>query len=334
MNKKIDKTVLVTGGAGFIGSHLVEKLISVGLKVINVDCLTYAGNWEGIKHFESNPLYEFKNVNINNFDELQGVFRFYQPNAVFHLAAESHVDNSITDPINFIQTNIIGTYNVLQASQQHYSKMVNKNFKFIHVSTDEVYGSLGLSGKFSEETAYDPRSPYSASKAASDHLVKAWWHTYNLPAIITNCSNNYGPNQNQEKLIPKIIYNAINKRKIPVYGNGKNIRDWLNVSDHVEALLTVFRVGVPGETYNIGSNNEISNIDLIEKICGIIDSKIQLKYKCFELVEYVTDRQGHDFRYAINSQKIRNELGWQPNINFNKGLENTINWYLDDFLGT
>lgn len=322
------KKIFVTGGAGFIGSHLIKTLISHGYQVLNIDSLTYAGDLENVKSVETDPLYEFKNININNYSDLRNLFQRNLPEAIFHLAAESHVDNSIDVPDDFIQTNIIGTYNLLKCSLEYFKQKKNLSFRFIHVSTDEVYGSLGSEGKFTEQTAYDPRSPYSATKAASDHLAKAWWHTYKLPVIVTNCSNNYGPNQHREKLIPTVINNAIRGQKIPIYGTGNNIRDWLYVEDHVNALVNVLEFGSLGETYNIGGNNEISNLELVENICSIIDSKKAQAFKTFDLVEFVPDRLGHDFRYAIDANKIKMDLNWRPVADFKECLNSTVDWYL------
>lgn len=327
--------ILITGGAGFIGSAVIRLAISQGLSVANVDCLTYAANLQSLRDVENSPLYHFENINICNGEKLSQLFQSYKPDAVMHLAAESHVDRSIDGPGAFIQTNIVGTYTLLQAARDYYESLSaeNKNnFRFHHVSTDEVYGDLEMDDPaFEETTSYDPSSPYSASKAASDHLVRAWGRTYGLPVLITNCSNNYGPFQFPEKLIPVVILKALHGDKIPVYGKGENVRDWLYVDDHADALLTVLQKGKIGETYNIGGNNERSNIELVETICNLMDinaSKTDLVHK--DLITFVTDRAGHDLRYAINANKIKDELGWSPKISWNDGFEMTLKWYLDN----
>lgn len=328
-------TILVTGGAGFIGSALVRYLIQyTSYCVINVDKLTYAGNLASIASVMDNSRHIFEKVDIVNMQKIRRIFKEYKPSAVIHLAAESHVDRSIDRPSAFIQTNIIGTYTLLEAAIEYYKSDIpeTENFKFIHVSTDEVYGSLDKTGYFTEESPYKPNSPYSASKASADHLVRAWYRTYKLPTIITNCSNNYGPYQYPEKLIPVVILNALQKKPIPVYGSGKNIRDWLYVDDHVRGLLTVLEKGIPGETYNIGGNNEQRNIDLVRTICSILDEILEDRevdsYK--PLITFVQDRPGHDMRYAIDASKIKNELGWYPQETFKSGIRKTVQWYLNN----
>ena len=339
-------TILVTGGAGFIGSNLVRHLIeSTDHHVINVDKLTYAGNSESLDSIRDNPRYFFEQVDIVDSDSVAQLFERHQPDSVMHLAAESHVDRSIDGPGQFIQTNIVGTYNLLQASKGHYEKLsdtARTSFRFHHISTDEVYGSLTMDAPgFNEQTPYDPHSPYSASKAASDHLARAWSDTFKLPVLVTNCSNNYGPFQFPEKLVPVVILNAIHGRPIPVYGKGENVRDWLYVQDHVDALLAVLSKGTVGETYNIGGNNERTNIDLVRMICKILDetvpatenpridsSKTLSSYS--ELIEFVTDRPGHDLRYAIDASKIRDELGWEPKEDVEAGFRKTVHWYLEN----
>jgi len=327
--------IIVTGGAGFIGSTLVKKLLSEGNEVINVDCLTYAGNKESLLDVETNKSYHFENINILNKIELDRLFEQYQPNAVMHLAAESHVDRSIESPMNFIQTNIIGTFNLLETSMSYFSKIdanEKKIFRFHHISTDEVYGDLESSMEpFEEDTRYDPSSPYSASKASSDHLVRSWSRTFGLPVLVSNCSNNYGPYQFPEKLIPLTISNALNQKQIPIYGKGDQIRDWLYVEDHVDALYNILQHGKIGCTYNIGGNNEITNIEVVNLICKILEEltkNTNQEYK--SLITHVQDRPGHDKRYAINSNKIKNELGWAPKENFTSGLRKTVKWYLSN----
>ena len=327
--------IIVTGGSGFIGSSLVKRLILEGNEIVNIDCLTYAGNKESLFDVEGNKSYNFENVNILNKLELDRVFEQYQPNAVMHLAAESHVDRSIESPIDFIQTNIIGTYNLLEASMKYFSKIDSnkKNiFRFHHISTDEVYGDLEPNMEpFAEDTRYDPSSPYSASKASSDHLVRSWNRTFGLPVLVSNCSNNYGPYQFPEKLIPLTISNAINQKQIPIYGKGDQIRDWLYVEDHVDALYNILQNGKIGATYNIGGNNEVTNIEVVQLICKILEEltkNTNQKYK--SLITHVQDRPGHDKRYAINSNKIKNDLGWTPKENFASGLRKTVQWYLSN----
>ncbi len=334
--------ILVTGGAGFIGSAVVRHIIeNTNDSVVNVDRLTYAGNLESLVSIERNQNYSFEKVDICNRKELDRVFYEHQPDVIMHLAAESHVDRSIDDPSEFIQTNIIGTYNLLEASRQYWlalDKNNKDNFKFHHISTDEVYGDLeGPNDLFTEETSYAPSSPYSASKASSDHLVRAWLRTYGLPTVISNCSNNYGPYHFPEKLIPLMILNALEGKALPVYGNGQQIRDWLYVEDHARALYLVATNGKIGETYNIGGHNEKSNIDVVKTICKLLEELVPTNCYSREsgnpegfesLIAYVTDRPGHDVRYAIDASKIERELGWKPEETFETGLRKTVEWYL------
>lgn len=330
------KKILITGGAGFIGANLVLYLIkNKYASAINVDKLTYAGNLLSLKSVENNPHYQFEKADICNKDKLQQIFQKYQPDSVMHLAAESHVDRSIDGPSEFLNTNIMGTYNMLDISREYFESLElekQKKFKFLHISTDEVFGSLGKEGMFNENTAYDPRSPYSASKASSDHLVRAWQHTYGLPVVITNCSNNYGPFQFPEKLIPVIILNALQGKPIPVYGKGENVRDWLFVEDHVSALWQVLEEGEIGETYCIGGNNEQKNIDVVKIICSLLDemNKEPKVEKHQDLIKYVHDRPGHDLRYAIDSTRIKKDLGWYPKTSFKEGFRKTVAWYLEN----
>lgn len=330
------KTILVTGGAGFIGSALIRRLIQdTNFQVINVDKLTYAGNLDSLAEVNTHPNYQFEQQDIGDMSAMQEIFAKYKPDAVMHLAAESHVDRSIDGPSDFIQTNILGTYTLLEVTKSYYlaqERDFQNNFRFLHISTDEVYGSLGPQGLFSETTPYDPRSPYSASKASSDHLVAAWHHTYNLPILITNCSNNYGPYQFPEKLIPTVILKAIAGETIPVYGQGDNVRDWLYVDDHVRGLVTVLEKGTIGETYNIGTNNEKTNLQIINAICSLLDELIETpKIKEHKtLISFVKDRPGHDKRYAIDASKIKQELNWQPQESFETGLRKTVMWYLEN----
>ncbi|MEG0024777.1 MAG: dTDP-glucose 4,6-dehydratase [Akkermansia sp.] len=325
--------IIVTGGAGFIGSNLVRSLIAHGHKVLNIDKLTYAGNLASLKDLEGNPAYSFLLCDICDTEKVNEAFRSFKPSGVMHLAAESHVDRSIDGPGAFIETNVLGTFSMLQAARFYYESLAPEakcEFRFLHVSTDEVYGSLGDDGQFVETTAYDPHSPYSASKASSDHLARAWGDTYGLPVLVTNCSNNYGPYQFPEKLIPVVILKALRGDAIPVYGTGANIRDWLFVHDHAEALETVLTKGTPGETYNIGGNNEMRNIDLVRLLCRILDKlrpREQGSYQ--DLITFVTDRPGHDARYAINASKIRRDLGWSPKQDNESGFIQTVQWYLD-----
>lgn len=329
------KKIIITGGAGFIGSNLVRYLIkNTNNIVINIDKLTYAGNLESLEGVSNSERYFFEKADICDSDAIKELLSKYEPDYIMHLAAESHVDRSIDGPGAFINTNIVGTYNLLYNSFLYWKELHEdkKNlFRFLHVSTDEVYGSLGETGFFTEKTPYDPRSPYSASKASSDHLVKAWEHTYGLPTIITNCSNNYGPYQFPEKLIPVVILNALQKKSIPVYGKGDNIRDWLYVEDHVKALYKVITEGKIGETYNIGGNNEKTNLELVERICGILDELTPLhNFSYKDLITFVKDRPGHDKRYAIDASKIKNELGFSPEYTFNTGIRKTVEWYIEN----
>ncbi len=329
--------IIITGGAGFIGSALIRHIINMTKDtVINVDKLSYAGNLESLSCVEKSNRYFLEKVDICNKEELDRVFSHYQPDAVMHLAAESHVDRSIDGPKEFIETNIVGTFSLLEASRQYWNKLDASRkltFRFHHISTDEVYGDLeGLKSLFSEETPYAPSNPYSASKAASDHLVRAWFRTYELPVIVTNCSNNYGPCHFPEKLIPLMILNALKGKELPVYGNGQQIRDWLYVEDHAKALYQVVTTGIVGETYNIGGKNEKTNIDVVQTICALLEElapeKPQGIDKYSDLIRYVTDRPGHDHRYAIDATKIERELGWTPQETFESGMRKTVQWYL------
>ena len=324
------QSILVTGGAGFIGSHLVRRLLQKypHTQILNLDALTYAGNLDNLKDCEVAPNYRFVKGDINDFILLQELFKNQDFDAVVHLAAESHVDNSIKNPFAFAQTNIQGTLTLLEAARQHWGNH-SKDNRFYHISTDEVFGSLGQEGQFTEATPYDPRSPYSASKAASDHLVRAYFHTYGLPVVLSNCSNNYGPSQHTEKLIPLMIQNIINQKLLPVYGKGENIRDWLYVEDHAEAIDLILHQGKPGETYAIGGNNEQKNIDIVYQLIEITDRLLDRpEGTSKELVRFVTDRLGHDFRYAIDASKIKRELGWESKTPFKEGLEQTVRSYL------
>jgi dTDP-glucose 4,6-dehydratase len=328
----ISKTILITGGAGFIGSHVVRRFVSKypGYLVVNADKLTYAGNLENLSDIESGSNYKFEKTDIVNKQAVLDLFGKYDFDGIIHLAAESHVDRSITSPDEFVFTNIVGTVNLLNAALDTW-KNTPEGKLFYHISTDEVYGSLGNVGLFTEETGYDPRSPYSASKASSDHLVRAYNHTFGIPVVISNCSNNYGPNQFPEKLIPLAINNIKKNKPVPVYGKGENIRDWLYVEDHAAAIDLIFHHGIPGETYNIGGNNEWKNIDLIRLLCKIMDRKLNLPAGTSEkLITFVKDRPGHDLRYAIDSSKLQKELGWSPVHNFEAGLEKTVDWYLSN----
>ena len=335
MTKK-NKRILVTGGCGFIGSALVRHLLkSSQYKVLNVDKLTYAGNVNSIPGAKQSSNYEFAKVDICNRIKVEKLVANFKPNIIFHLAAESHVDRSISGPANFINTNIIGTFNVLEAARKFMLSNKKNNFIFHHISTDEVFGDLDFNDKlFTEETRYAPTSPYSSSKASSDHLVRAWHRTYDLPVVVTNCSNNYGPYHFPEKLIPLTILNAVHGKSINVYGSGKQIRDWLFVDDHVKALLKVAIKGTLGSTYNIGGNYEMTNIDVVEMICSKLDKKIKKKPNNIDsfraLIKHVDDRPGHDLRYAIDSSKMKNELGWVPKESFESGLEKTVNWFLNN----
>lgn len=327
--------IFVTGGAGFIGGNFVLKQVQDGHVVLNFDKLTYAGNLETLHQVSDNPNYQFVKGDICQRSIVKEQLTQFQPDAIVNFAAESHVDRSIDGPFEFIQTNIVGTAVLLDEANNYYktlAKEMKNNFRFLHISTDEVYGSLGDNNYFTENTAYDPSSPYSASKASSDHLARAWQRTYGLPILITNCSNNYGPYQFPEKLIPLMILNCLAEKNLPVYGKGDNVRDWLYVEDHCHAIKTVLEKGKVGETYNIGGNNEIKNIDIVMTICKKMDQLVPRtnseKYE--NLITYVTDRPGHDFRYAIDASKIRNKLNWQPKESFATGIEKTIQWYLEN----
>jgi dTDP-glucose 4,6-dehydratase len=326
--------VIVTGGAGFIGSALVRHLVlDKGYEVLNVDALTYAGNLASLHSVESKPNYRFLKANICDRPAMERVVHEFEPDRIVHLAAESHVDRSINGAADFIQTNVFGTFNLLEAARGFWSKLDAKRkatFRFLHVSTDEVYGSLGDEGLFTEETPYDPSSPYSASKAASDHLAMAWYRTYGLPVLVSNCSNNYGPYHFPEKLIPLTILNALAGQPLPVYGKGENVRDWLYVEDHARALDTIIDRGTLGQTYNVGGQNERRNIDVVRNICEVLDRIVPANRPRHELISYVTDRPGHDARYAIDATKLEKELGWNARENFETGIEKTVRWYLEN----
>ncbi|MEM9230232.1 MAG: dTDP-glucose 4,6-dehydratase [Pseudomonadota bacterium] len=326
--------LLVTGGAGFIGSAVVRLAIGRGHEVVNLDALTYAACLENVALVADSPNYAFEQVDIRDFSRLEAVFETHAPDAVMHLAAESHVDRSIDGPGTFVETNITGTYHLLQAARGYWERQGRpQGFRFHHISTDEVFGSLPADPqvKFTETTAYDPRSPYSASKAASDHLVRAWHETYGLPVVLSNCSNNYGPYHFPEKLIPVVILNALAEKPLPIYGDGSNVRDWLYVEDHADALLTVLQTGALGCSYNIGGENELSNLDLVKRICAILDDLRPRATGCYaDLITFVTDRPGHDARYAIDPTRIREELGWRPSVTVDEGLARTVTWYLEN----
>jgi dTDP-glucose 4,6-dehydratase len=326
------KTLLITGGAGFIGSHVIRRFVKKypDHKIVNLDKLTYAGNLNNLSDIEKEKNYEFVKGDIVDGEFIHSLFGKYSFDGVIHLAAESHVDRSIVSPMDFIMTNIVGTVNLLNAAKNSWKDNMDGK-KFYHISTDEVYGSLSHEGFFTEETAYDPRSPYSASKASSDHIVRAYYHTYKLPVVISNCSNNYGANQFPEKLIPLCINNIKNGRPLPIYGKGENIRDWLWVEDHANAIDVIYHKGKTGDTYNIGGNNEWTNISLVRMLCKIMDRKLNKKEGTSEqLITYVKDRAGHDLRYAIDSSKLQKELGWKPSLQFEEGLEKTVEWYLSN----
>jgi dTDP-glucose 4,6-dehydratase len=323
--------ILATGGAGFIGSAVVRLAVARGHEVVNLDALTYAACLENVASVSGSNLYSFEQADIRDRAALDRIFATHRPDAVMHLAAESHVDRSIDGPGAFIETNITGTYNMLEAARAYWVAQGRPDaFRFHHISTDEVFGSLGPTGKFTEDTPYDPRSPYSASKAASDHLVRAWGETYGLPVVLTNCSNNYGPFHFPEKLIPVVILNALQGKPIPVYGAGENVRDWLYVEDHADALLLVLAKGQLGRSYNIGGENERRNIDLVCTICAILDAKRPKAGSYADQISFVTDRPGHDARYAIDPTRIREELGWRPSVTVEEGLERTVEWYLNN----
>ncbi len=328
------KKIIVTGGAGFIGSALIRLLLADSdYFVINADKLTYAGNLESLARVADNPRYCFEQVDICDAAATRAVFARHAPDGIMHLAAESHVDRSISGPGEFIQTNIVGTFNLLQAAREYWNDLPeNKKslFRFHHVSTDEVYGSLGTTGLFTEQTAYQPNSPYSASKAASDHLTRAWHHTFGLPVVTTNCSNNYGPYHFPEKLIPLMILNALNGKPLPIYGKGDNVRDWLYVDDHARALRLVFEQGKVGETYNIGGHNEKTNLEVVHTLCDVLDELRPQAKSYRSLIAFVQDRPGHDLRYAIDAAKIEKELGWKPQETFASGIRKTVQWYLDN----
>jgi dTDP-glucose 4,6-dehydratase len=330
--RMMKKTILITGGAGFIGSHVVRRFVNnyPGYLIVNADKLTYAGNLENLTDIEAQTNYRFEKTDIVDKHQVLELFKKYSFDGVIHLAAESHVDRSITGPDEFVFTNIVGTVNLLNAALASWKNSTEDSL-FYHISTDEVYGSLGREGLFTEESAYDPKSPYSASKASSDHLVRAYNHTFGIRCVISNCSNNYGPNQFPEKLIPLAINNIKNNKPIPVYGKGENIRDWLYVEDHAKAIDLIFHTGKTGETYNIGGNNEWKNIDLIKLLCRIMDKKLKRPEGTSEkLITYVKDRPGHDLRYAIDSSKLQSVLGWSPIPDFADGLEKTVDWYLEN----
>ena len=328
----MNKNILITGGAGFIGSHVVRRFVNnyPNYKIYNLDALTYAGNLENLKDIETKENYTFIKGNICDNDLVDKIFQENNIDMVIHLAAESHVDRSIADPLSFVQTNVIGTATLLNAARKFWNNQYEGKL-FYHVSTDEVYGSLGETGFFYETTSYDPRSPYSASKAGSDHLVMSFYHTYNLPVVISNCSNNYGPNHFPEKLIPLSIHNIIQNKPLPIYGKGENVRDWLYVVDHANAIDTILHKGKIGETYNIGGHNEWTNIELIRLLCKIMDEKLGREKGTNEkLITFVTDRAGHDLRYAIDATKLKEELGWTPSLQFEEGLNKTVDWYLEN----
>jgi dTDP-glucose 4,6-dehydratase len=329
-----ESPILVTGGAGFIGSALTRRLVRAGRRVVVMDTLTYAGNLESLREVSGLDGFAFEQVDIRNADAVARVFRRHRPSAVVHLAAESHVDRSIDGPAEFVATNVVGTFVLLNETRRYIAEVDPArpaSFRFVHVSTDEVFGSLGEAGRFDEATPYDPRSPYSATKAGADHLARAWHHTYGLPVVVTNCSNNYGPYQFPEKLIPLAILNALEGRPVPVYGTGQNVRDWLYVEDHVDALFAVLERGRPGETYLIGGDGERRNLDVARAVCRLVDElAAPLAVPRERLIELVADRPGHDFRYAIDASKLRDELDWAPRHTFEEGLRETVRWYLEN----
>jgi dTDP-glucose 4,6-dehydratase len=328
----MEKTILITGGAGFIGSHVVRLFVNQypQYRIVNVDALTYAGNLENLRDIDHLPNYRFEKADITDEVAISRIFTEYNPFGVVHLAAESHVDRSIEDPMAFVKTNVLGTVNLLNAAKKIWAGNYADK-RFYHVSTDEVYGSLGETGFFTETTPYDPQSPYSASKAASDHFVRAYANTYGLPVVISNCSNNYGPNHFPEKLIPLVIHNIRNKKPIPVYGKGDNVRDWLFVVDHARAIDVIFHRGKSGETYNIGGLNEKQNIEVVRTLCRTMDGKLgRAEGESEQLISFVKDRPGHDHRYAIDASKLTTELGWQPSVTFEQGIEKTVDWYLNN----
>lgn len=334
MSAQVMRTI-VTGGAGFIGSAVVRHVVgSLGWTVLNIDKLTYAGNLSSLRDVSDHKSYHFLQADICDSAAIRKAIDDFQPDLILHLAAESHVDRSIDGPSAFIQTNLIGTYSMLDAAKTYWNTLSGdkkRNFRFHHISTDEVYGSLGETGLFTEETPYDPRSPYSASKAGSDHLVKAWFHTYGLPIVVTNCSNNYGPYHFPEKLIPLIILNALDRKPLPVYGKGENVRDWLYVEDHAKAIVLAATCGATGETYNIGGRNEKQNIEVVHAVCDALDElRAHSKGSYRELITFVEDRPGHDMRYAIDATKLESELGWQAEENFESGIRKTVQWYLEN----
>ena len=324
------KKILITGGAGFIGSNLIKKALNKSFNIVNLDFLTYGVGSANNKEIEDNKSYKFIKEDINNFKKVEEIIFSEKPDFIMHLAAETHVDNSIINPSRFLETNVMGTFNLLEASRKYLERYNPSGFIFHHISTDEVYGSLGRKGSFTEESPYLPRSPYSASKASSDHLVNAWYSTYGLPILITNCSNNYGPLQHPEKFIPLIITNILRDKEIPIYGDGQNIRDWLHVNDHCDALLKILLKGKIGESYNIGSENELKNIDLVNLICDLMQEIKPCTKNYKKLIKFVKDRPGHDERYAIDPHKTKKEIGWTPKILFNKGLKETIQWYINN----
>ena len=329
---EMKKNILITGGAGFIGSHLTRLFVTKypECNIVNLDKLTYAGNLENLRDVEGAANYTFVKGDIEEMELVRSLFEKYHFDGVLHCAAESHVDRSITDPLAFVKTNVLGTVTLLTVVKDAWKEDLERKL-FYHISTDEVYGSLGDEGFFTEETSYDPRSPYSASKASSDHFVRAFYHTYNLPVIISNCSNNYGPYHFPEKLIPLCIHNILNNKPLPIYGKGENVRDWLFVEDHVKAIDTIFHKGKIGETYNIGGHNEWKNIDIIKELCKQMDKKLGRESGASEkLITFVKDRAGHDLRYAIDATKLKNELGWKPSLQFEEGLSRTIDWYLQN----